>query len=357
MVGHTTHASEAPAIAFADWALRLEPFLSELEIPAAVAPKELLPDEFQVIATSQAHVKTILARGDLGSALVISQGESTFVQLSAESPAKLEELVRSVTERAERAIGGTDHETAELSVWWYSPRNGAMRRFRRVTVPRWDAVARNYPNGVAGQLDQLMQSGPPSRTGRLILWHGEPGTGKTSAVLALLERWRDWCSGQIITDPERMFLESDYLNEVLACDPHRSRAPLSATPGPSEWRLIVAEDADEYLRSDARQRSGPALGRLLNASDGILGRGTRTILLLTTNQELGRLHPAVTRPGRALAITEFKRFNEHEPQRWLGPQLHAPSQGATLAELYYMRDGSDGPGVEKAPLLATGAYL
>jgi AAA+ superfamily predicted ATPase len=42
---------------------------------------------------------------------------------------------------------------------------------------------------------------PPSG-GRLVLWHGEPGTGKTSAIRALANEWRDWADFQFITDPE-----------------------------------------------------------------------------------------------------------------------------------------------------------
>ena len=30
--------------------------------------------------------------------------------------------------------------------------------------------------------------------GALLLWHGEPGTGKTHALRALVRSWRDWCS-------------------------------------------------------------------------------------------------------------------------------------------------------------------
>ena len=107
----------------------------------------------------------------------------------------------------------------------------SSRPCARVRCVPWSAIAANYPATVRFQLERLIEMRCPSGPGKLILWHGEPGTGKTSAVLALLERWRDWCSGQVITDPERMFLESDYLNEVLACDPHRPRAALSATPG------------------------------------------------------------------------------------------------------------------------------
>lgn len=69
----------------------------------------------------------------------------------------------------------------------------------------------------------------------------------------------------------------------------------------AKWQLLVAEDSDEFLRVSARRESGAALGRLLNLSDGILGQGSNTLILLTTNERLDRLHPALIRPGRCLA--------------------------------------------------------
>ena len=43
--------------------------------------------------------------------------------------------------------------------------------------------------------------------------------------------------------------------------------------------------------------AGQGLSRLLNVSDGLLGEGLRAVVLVTTNEPLRRLHPAVVRPG------------------------------------------------------------
>lgn len=65
-------------------------------------------------------------------------------------------------------------------------------------------------------LTGLMASGPPARSGRLLLWHGEPGTGKTSAALALVRAWYPWTVPHVITDPERTFQDPDYLATVMS---------------------------------------------------------------------------------------------------------------------------------------------
>ena len=51
-------------------------------------------------------------------------------------------------------------------------------------------------------------------SGQLLLWHGEPGTGKTYALRALAWEWRAWCRFHYVTDPERFFNEANYMLDV-----------------------------------------------------------------------------------------------------------------------------------------------
>ena len=65
--------------------------------------------------------------------------------------------------------------------------------------------------------------------------------------------------------------------------------------------MLVLEDCDELIRADAKRGAGQALSRLLNLTDGVVGQGLDVLVCLTTNEDLHRLHPAITRPGRCLA--------------------------------------------------------
>ena len=103
------------------------------------------------------------------------------------------------------------------------------------------------------------------------------------------------------------------------------------------WRLVVVEDVDELLRADARLVSGQALSRLLNLTDGLIGQGLNVLLLLTTNDPVGQLHPAVTRPGRCLAEVAFSTLSPAESAAWLGDGHRRPERPLTLAELYALR--------------------
>jgi len=63
------------------------------------------------------------------------------------------------------------------------------------------------------------------------------------------------------------------------------------------------------------------------------------MVLITTNEELGKLHPAVTRPGRCLAQVEFRPLDHDEVIQWLKAHKveYDATGGLTIAELYARR--------------------
>jgi hypothetical protein len=61
---------------------------------------------------------------------------------------------------------------------------------------------------------------------------------------------------------------------------------------------------------------------------------------VTTNEPVGRLHPALRRPGRCWAQVEFAPFTAREAAAWLRRRdtpRRAPG-GGTLAELYALAE-------------------
>jgi len=98
----------------------------------------------------------------------------------------------------------------------------------------------------------------------------------------------------------------------------------------------VLEDAGEYLAPDAKQTRGQALSRLLNVCDGVLGQAMNALILVTTNEPLRSLHPALSRPGRCVAQVGFERFDRASIEEWAQREgCKVPERAtATVADLY-----------------------
>lgn len=224
-------------------------------------------------------------------------------------------------------------------------------RWRRLALPRFAEIADNYPFAVREGLAQLFsrRSGD-ALPGRLALWHGPPGTGKTWALRAMGREWREWCDLHYITDPERLLGgDTAYMLKVLAgrsdADPDddEDQTPIERDRERAErWRLLILEDAGELLGLAAPAEVGRGFARLLNIADGLLGQGSRALILITTNEPLGKLHPAALRPGRAMATVEFAPLAPGEASAWLSERgverrVDAPT---TIAELHAILAGS-----------------
>jgi hypothetical protein len=80
------------------------------------------------------------------------------------------------------------------------------------------------------------------------------------------------------------------------------------------------------------------------------------MIALTTNEPVARLHPAIVRPGRCIAQIEVGKLSANEAREWLGGQQCFLGEGATLAELVALRDGS-GPEQTASTSPAVGQYL
>ena len=277
-----------------------------------------------------------------------------------------EETVLARVRRLREILPTPDPSSAhEVNVifWTYGP-HGPQPSWRSISVPEWDEIRDNYSATTRTALEQLMTGFRPAHGGQLVLWHGEAGTGKTFALRALAWQWRHWCDLHYIVDPDSFFGEhADYLMSVLLQPQYAMPMPMVHQHGgwtsygevahvferdgePEQqhdhsWQLLILEDTGELLTADAKAVIGQGLSRFLNVVDGLIGQGLRVLVLVTTNEAIRTLHPAVARPGRCAANVEFGRLSPEEAQAWL--ERHSvegeADAAATLASLYARAEG------------------
>lgn len=149
----------------------------------------------------------------------------------------------------------------------------------------------NYDPSVVVKYNHIVSElRKPDPSGRLILVEGEPGTGKTRMVRALIGSLME-TSKCIVVPPSLM----DRLSgpEFTMCLIHQRMEDRPLT--------LILEDADDCLIAREKNSAAKAsLSALLNLSDGIMGATLDLRVIATTNQDLGSIDRAILRPGRLL---------------------------------------------------------
>ena len=115
-----------------------------------------------------------------------------------------EELARVLAElRAAIPESTVDERTIPVTFWaWAETHSDFVSR--QLEVPSWEQIRGNYSERTRHAIEALARGFTAGKSGQLILWTGEPGTGKTWAIRALAWEWRAWGKLHYITDPEQL---------------------------------------------------------------------------------------------------------------------------------------------------------
>jgi len=148
-------------------------------------------------------------------------------------------------------------------------------------------IEENYEDGIIDDYLHIVKNfNKPSPQGRLVIMHGEAGTGKTHLVKALINDLTN-CTAVVL--PAKLVPEIDGPSLIPLFVRHKM--------GKKKPIVMVIEDADACLAPRGTDNIS-AISTLLNNTDGILGTILDLRIVATTNQPRLEFDRALMRPGR-----------------------------------------------------------
>lgn len=168
----------------------------------------------------------------------------------------------------------------------------------------------------AEEIDKFIES---DETG-LLLFYGEPGTGKTSYIRHLIGKHQD---------TDFIVLDSNILCDIT------SNALLKEFID-NEDAVWILEDCEKLLVS-RDDMPNPIMSAFLNMSDGILASIIKCKFICTFNTNIENVDKALLRKGRMKLKYEFKKLAKEKAQQI----CEDVTADITIADLFYMNKEND----------------
>ena len=166
----------------------------------------------------------------------------------------------------------------------FPSQNGVSFQYRDFISSPLEAIRGNYTNSVQEQVDTLLDRMRESENGLIIL-NGPPGTGKTHLIRAILSEMRTIRSGLICTPPISFLTNLSMMIQAISAE---------------KSSLVVFEDLGDVMTTASSAQHPDVFANLLNVTDGLLSLLNDSLILLSFNTDIGRINPAILRPGPLL---------------------------------------------------------
>ena len=185
---------------------------------------------------------------------------------------------------------------AEIGIIGHGP-NGLFVRFFRVNVPNV-TVPEYYNDDFVEIHNKILDKLKNNNFNKgVILFHGKPGTGKTTYIRyisSLIDKRMIFVPQELafqIASPNFLSLLMDYPNSIL-----------------------ILEDAENIIKDRIGNDNSP-VASILNISDGLLSDCLNLQMICTFNTDLGKIDKALLRKGRIITKYEFKDLDVNKANK------------------------------------------
>jgi hypothetical protein len=272
-----------------------------------------------------------------------SEGEQRFFVLANKVVVHLEtEKISVIFDEEQQSFA--DHLIAEAVQWKDAQKRNVINMvvFDRnqldtyslaFTPPEVD-LGKHYNDDLLPMHETLKEILENNNRSGLVLFHGAPGTGKSTYIRHLIS----------LTEKKVIFITPELAGAMGS--PELARFLIGNANA-----VFVIEDAEQLIT--AREKSKvTSISTLLNLTDGILGESLGIQIIATFNTELYNIDKALLRKGRMLAKYEFKLLAEDKSARLLKDLGHSDAEvngPLSLADIFnYEKPGFDA--VDKRPI-------
>jgi ATP-dependent 26S proteasome regulatory subunit len=194
-----------------------------------------------------------------------------------------------------------------------------------VKIPKID-LELNYGENFKPIYDKIIQKLKTNNKG-LYMFHGEPGTGKSSFIKYLTS----------VIDKEFIFIPTSFIEKFIS-DPD-----IFSILVKKKKCVIILEDAEKILVSRERQ-DNEYISTILNLSDGILSDMIQASVVITYNCDDAKIDKALKRKGRTMIDYKFDKLSIDDSKKlaktlkFTDSQINSIKEPMSLSEIYNIND-------------------
>ncbi|MEM1215856.1 MAG: AAA family ATPase [Bacteroidota bacterium] len=172
-------------------------------------------------------------------------------------------------------------------------KGGGQFYTEEININAFDVDVNKLYNDDFAEIHRIIDESLAVDNSGLILFHGPPGTGKTSYIKHLLDKHNE---------RNFIFIPNDFVNELLQPD-------FISFLITSKNSILVIEDAEKVITSRENASTNSVVSTILQLTDGLFSDYLNIKIICTFNTSIEKVDKALFRKGRMIAFYEFKALS------------------------------------------------